>query len=84
MGIFSVSDERHRRLQRFRRHTWLLIAMCLLARGAGAGLEQIGKSDGTHPASVPQPGGECSIDREKSDATALETSSARSREPIHI
>ena len=36
MGMLFVSDERHHRLQRFRRHTWLLIAMCMFARGTDA------------------------------------------------
>ena len=33
MGILFVSDEQHRRLQRLRRRTWLLIALCTFARG---------------------------------------------------
>lgn len=36
MGILFVSDDRHRQLQRFRRRTWLLIVLCLFARGADA------------------------------------------------
>ncbi|NLR72069.1 hypothetical protein HGI47_14430 [Novosphingobium sp. ERN07] len=36
MGIFFVSDERHRRLQHFRRRTWLLISLCMFARGTDA------------------------------------------------
>ena len=36
MGILFVSDERHRQLQHFRRRTWLLIALCMFARGTDA------------------------------------------------
>lgn len=36
MGIFFVSDEHHRQLQHFRRRTWLLIALCMFARGTDA------------------------------------------------
>ncbi len=36
MCILSVSDECHRQLQRFRRRTWLLIALCMFARGTDA------------------------------------------------
>ncbi len=36
MGILFVSDERHRQLQHFRRRTWVLIALCIFARGADA------------------------------------------------
>lgn len=36
MGILFVSDERHHQLQHFRRRTWLLIAMCIFARGTDA------------------------------------------------
>lgn len=36
MGILLVSDERHHQLQRLRRRIWLLIAMCIFARGTDA------------------------------------------------
>jgi hypothetical protein len=36
MSILFVSDERHRRLQHFRSRTWLLIALCMFARGTDA------------------------------------------------
>lgn len=36
MGVLFVSDERHRQLQHFRRRTWLLIALCMFARGTDA------------------------------------------------
>jgi len=36
MGILFVSDARHRQLQHFRRRTWLLIALCMFARGTDA------------------------------------------------
>jgi len=36
MGILFVSDERHCHLQHFRRRTWLLIALCMSARGTDA------------------------------------------------
>lgn len=36
MGILFVSDERHLQLQHFRRRTWLLIALCMFARGTDA------------------------------------------------
>jgi hypothetical protein len=32
MGIFTVSDERHRQLQRVRRNTWNAIALCAALR----------------------------------------------------
>jgi len=32
MSIFTVSDERHHRLQRFRRNTWKAIALCAALR----------------------------------------------------
>lgn len=36
MGILFVSAERHRQLQHFRRRIWLLIALCMFARGTDA------------------------------------------------
>lgn len=36
MGILFISDERHHQLQQFRRRTWLLIALCMFARGTDA------------------------------------------------
>lgn len=36
MGMLFVSDEQHRQLQHFRRRTWLLIALCVFARGTDA------------------------------------------------
>ncbi|GGZ07044.1 hypothetical protein [Novosphingobium colocasiae] len=32
MGIFTVSDARHHRLQSFRRNTWKAIALCAALR----------------------------------------------------
>jgi len=32
MSIFTVSDARHHRLQRFRRNTWKAIALCAALR----------------------------------------------------
>ncbi len=34
MGIFTISDERHHRLQRFRRNTWMAVALCAALRFA--------------------------------------------------
>jgi hypothetical protein len=36
MNILFVSAARHRRLQHFRSRTWLLIALCMFARGTDA------------------------------------------------
>ena len=36
MGILFVSGERHDQLQRLRRRTWLLIVLCMFARGTDA------------------------------------------------
>ena len=36
MGIFTISDERHHRLQRFRRNTWMAVALCAALRFAEA------------------------------------------------
>jgi hypothetical protein len=36
MDIFTVSEARHQKLQHFRRRTWLLIALCMFARGTDA------------------------------------------------
>lgn len=47
MGILFVSEERHRQLQHFRRRTWLLIGLCLLARGTDAALG-LGLIEPTH------------------------------------
>jgi len=38
MGILILSDERHHRLQRFRRRTWLTIALCAALRLADSAL----------------------------------------------
>ena len=32
MGLITVSPERHRKLQRFRRNTWKAIALCAALR----------------------------------------------------
>jgi hypothetical protein len=32
MGIFTLSDAHHRKLQRFRRNTWKAIALCAALR----------------------------------------------------
>lgn len=36
MGIFTVSSEHHHKLQRFRRNTWMAIALCAALRCADA------------------------------------------------
>lgn len=36
MRFLSLSHERAHQLQHFRRRTWALIALCLIARGADA------------------------------------------------
>lgn len=36
MGVLFLSEDRHRQLQRFRRRIWLLIVLCLFARGTDA------------------------------------------------
>jgi hypothetical protein len=38
MRVFTVSAKQHRRLQRFRRNTWMAIALCLLVRLSDAAL----------------------------------------------
>lgn len=38
MGIFSVSNERHIQLKRFRRHAWMAIALCAALRLTDAAL----------------------------------------------
>ena len=38
MSIFTVSDERHHRLQRFRRNAWKAIALCAALRLADTAL----------------------------------------------
>lgn len=51
MGILFVSDERHRQLQHFRRRTWLLIALCMFARGTDAAFG-LGLIEPTHQRGV--------------------------------
>lgn len=34
MSVFTLSDERHHKLQRIRRSTWMAIAICLVLRAA--------------------------------------------------
>lgn len=51
MGILFVSDERHRQLQHFRRRTWLLIALCMFARGTDAAFG-LGLIEPTHQLGV--------------------------------
>lgn len=36
MGIFTLSEARHHKLQRFRRNTWRAIALCAALRLADA------------------------------------------------
>jgi len=38
MGMLILSDERKLRLQRFRRRTWAMVALCLVARGSDSAL----------------------------------------------
>jgi len=38
MCVFTLSAGQHRRLQRFRRNTWMAIALCLVVRMSDAAL----------------------------------------------
>ena len=62
MGILFVCDERHRQLQHLRRRTWLLIALCMLARVTVAAFG-LGLIEPTHQVAA-QEGSACSAETE--------------------
>lgn len=69
MGIFTVSERRHHKLQRFRRNTWKAIALCAALRLAdtafGFGLVEPTQTLAAQDIPV------CFLDHQESDATAL-------------
>ena len=70
MGIFTVSDARHRQLQRFRRNSWMAIALWAALRLAdaafGFGLIEPTETLAAQDISV------CAIEHRESGQTAFE------------
>lgn len=69
MGIFSVSETRHHKLQRFRRNIWRAIALCAVLRVADTAFG-FGLVEPTQTLAA-QSMRACSIEHQASDQTAL-------------